>query len=444
VKPLHSCSRLDVSEGVILNSIETTDVAIIGGGLAGLGCAKRLEENGVPYILLEGSEEIGGRVRTDNFDGFLLDRGFQVFIEAYPDVRKHVDYKKLDLQRFYAGAYVWFGGKMHRVADPIRHPFDSIQGLFNPIGTVADKLRVFFLRTKVQFTSDDDIFAREELSTEEYLKREGFSDIMINRFFRPFYQGILLAPLPKSSSRMFEFVFKMLAEGRTSLPALGIGALSKELASPLKQENIRLNSRVASIKQESTGGATVTLASGDSVKAKAVVLATEGPEAVRLLHGSTSNLQEVASKGVTCLYFDAPESPSKEPILYLNGEGPEDGPVNNAVCLSDVSEGLAPAGRALISVTVLGIDDRSDLESRVRDQLQRWFGQEVDLSGWKLLKTYRIPHAQPDVRPIVTNRDSRILESLFLAGDYRDTSSFNGALASGLKAGQDVLTVLKK
>ncbi|CAM9554144.1 unnamed protein product, partial [Heterosigma akashiwo] len=177
-------------------------------------CAPASWRPGVGVSRLRGLRRRGGRVRTDEVDGFLLDRGFQVFIEPYPAVRRALDYRRLDLRPFQPGARVYTrAAGFSKVADPFRQPLDTVDALLAPIGDLFDKVRVGIMRTTIIFRSDEDIFKAEEMDTLSYLKNKwGFSDEMITKFFRPFYEGIYLAPLDKQSSRMFDFVFKMFAQ----------------------------------------------------------------------------------------------------------------------------------------------------------------------------------------------------------------------------------------
>ena len=200
------------------------DVTVIGAGLAGLACAKVLLARGLQVDLVEASDRVGGRVRTDSHQGFLLDRGFQVLPTAYPECRKSLDYKALDLKAFYPGALVWFEGKFHKVADPWRHPADAVASLGNSVGTFADKLRVSGLRDSVRQGTVEGLFERPDQTTLASLEARHFSHSMIDRFFRPFFGGIFLERELRTSSRMFEFVFRMFSEGNTALPVKGIEA----------------------------------------------------------------------------------------------------------------------------------------------------------------------------------------------------------------------------
>ena len=168
------------------------DVIVVGGGLAGLCCALRLHQEGIRFLLIEASDGVGGRMRTDRAEGFLLDRGFQVLLTAYPEAQRVLDYKALDLHYFYPGAMVRFGGKFHKVADPWRHPLEALRGAVSPVGTFGDKMKVGRLRRKTLEGPVEGLFSRPETTTLKALQDLGFSEKMIDRFFRPFLGGVFL------------------------------------------------------------------------------------------------------------------------------------------------------------------------------------------------------------------------------------------------------------
>ena len=220
----------------------SADVVVIGAGLAGLCCARRLAEAGVSFQIVEASDGIGGRVRTEEVEGFLLDRGFQVLLTAYPEARRVLDYSRLELKPFSPGALSWFAGRMNRLVDPWRTPGMWLEGLRSDFGTFGDKVRMARLRSRVKRSSIEEIFRRPDRPTKDALKSAGFGQEIIHRFFRPFLGGILLDGELKTSSRMFEFVFKMLSEGDTSVPARGMQAIPLQMAEKFGPEAVRLNS----------------------------------------------------------------------------------------------------------------------------------------------------------------------------------------------------------
>jgi phytoene dehydrogenase-like protein len=254
---------------------------------------------------------------------------------------------------------------------------------------------------------------------------------MMDRFFRPFFGGIFLDRSLTSSSRMFDFVFRMLSLGSTSLPAQGMGAITEQLAARLPPDSIFTGRNVASVAPNE-----VVLESGEKRPARAVVVASEGPEAARLVE----SLPKPGSRDVTCLYFAAERAPVAQPILVLNGE--DEGPVNNLCVPSTVAPAYAPAGQALVSVTVLEVDgrDEASLEADVRRQLEGWFGDAV--RDWRHLRTYRIAHALPDQTPPALEppeREIKLSSGLFVCGDHRDNASINGAMVSGHRTAEAVL-----
>ncbi len=408
----------------------TTDVVIIGAGLAGLACARRLIEVGKSFVVLEASDGVGGRVRTDVVDGYRLDRGFQILLMAYPEAKRHFDYPALRLKSFTRGALIRYCGKFHRIVDPRRDPIRAIGTLVGSIGTLGDKWKLLELETKVRAREPEQLFEQPEGLTLDLLRWHGFSDAMIDRFFRPFFGGVFLEKELVTSSRMFRFVYRMFADGDAAVPELGMGALPEQLAALLPENAVRLGAPVVAIEP-----GLVRLDGGETIEAGAVVVATEGPAAAKLLGWP----EPKPARAVTCLYFAADESPIKEATLVLDAD--DSGPVNNLAVMSDVSASYAPPGQSLISVSVLGdpVENDAALLTSVRNQLAGWYGEKVN--GWRHLRTYRIRYALPDqTAPALdpARRPVKVSPGLYICGDHRADASINGALYSGWLAAQAV------
>jgi protoporphyrinogen oxidase len=360
-----------------------------------------------------------------------------VLLTAYPETRRALDYDALDLQPFYDGALVRYGGRFHRIADPFRHPLDAPQTLFAPVGRIADKLRVARLRRTLTHLSLDKVFQRPETTTITALReRWGFSDLMINRFFRPFLGGVFFDRALEASSRMFEFVFKMFAEGQTVLPARGIEAIPQQMAADLPEGMIHFGTTATAIDDQ-----TVRCADGTTYEAPTIVVATDAPAA----HALVGDIEPTGGRATTCVYYAAPKSPLDEPVLLLNGDG--DGPVNNVSVLSDVAPSYAPGDDALVSAVVVGDppEDDAAIERAVRRQLMEWFGAAV--GGWKHLRTYRVRYALPEQKPPFLSppvRAEKRRDGLYVCGDHRRTASLNGALASGRSVAEAVLAAPRR
>ncbi len=401
-------------------------VVIIGAGLAGLSCALRLQERGVEYLLLEASDQAGGRVRTDVEDGFRLDRGFQVLLTAYPQTQRTLHYGALRLQSFHAGAIVRSRDQFYTLADPLREPGELLSTLLAPVTTFADKLRLVRLWRRVCGPSLQQALAHGESTTLRRLQDLNFSDRIILEFFRPFLGGIFLEPDLVTSSRKFEFVFRMFSLGSAALPAEGMAAIPRQMAQRLKPGLLRAGSRVTSMDH-----AGVTLATGEKVACQKTVIAAEQPEMLRLL----SRPSRDKTTAVTCLYYAAPQSPVKGPWLVLNGDG--SGPINNLCVPTELHRSYAPRNSALVSVSVLhpAYRSRPDLEDCVREQLTVWYGNQV--SRWRHLRTYEINGAVPLQEPPQLDPVEKLVklsDHLYLCGDYCGIVSIEGAIASGIRA----------
>lgn len=408
----------------------THDVLIIGAGLAGLCCARRLQQDGVRFMILESSDGVGGRIRTDTVEGFRLDRGFQVFLTSYPEAAQQLNYEALRLQAFLPGALVRYRGKFHELADPWRRPTAIFPSIFSPIGSLADKLRVARLRFRVLKGSIEDRFRDPETTTLKALENSGFSQLMIDRFFRPFLGGIFLDSGLMTSSRMFQFVFRMFSLGRACLPEEGMEAIPRQLAAGLPPDAVRFGAKV--VKAWSNG---VRLESGQELHASKVVVSTDGLVAANLLEETNT----VSGQGVTCLYYNAPKPPIERPLLVLNGDG--QGPINNLCVPTVVVPSYGPIGSSLVSVTVLGTSaDAAGLQKEVLMQLGDWFGPQTE--GWRHLRTYRIPYALPRQFPpalALMERPTRTPAGVYVCGDHRDNASINGAMVSGRRAAESLL-----
>ena len=410
------------------------DVVVVGAGLAGLSCAKHLMNNSVSFVVLEADQRIGGRLKSDVLDGFILNHGFQVLQTAYPEARRQLNYRRLELKPFAPGAMIRMGGRFFRVADPRRRPQDIWSSLTAPIGTFTDRLRMIRMASSAKRGSVSSLFQSPDMTTLEFLHSQGISEKMIERFFKPFFGGVCLDPGIQASSRVFKYVLRVFAEGNVALPGQGMGAIVSQLAEGLPQEAIQIGTRVESIHP---GGAVLT--SGQTIKCRAVVLATEGPQTLRLLGKPAS----IVSQGELCLYFAAPNAPIKDPYLILNGEGT--GLINSLSVPSIVAPSYAPAGEALISVVLLGhlsLDDRS-AESVVREELTDWFGPVV--KKWRHLKTYRIEHALPAQSPPMpdpTFPAKPVMPGVYVCGEYQSVPGIQWALLSGRHVAEAVIKEL--
>lgn len=409
-------------------------IVIVGAGLAGLACARVLAAAGRQFTLLEASNAVGGRVRTDRVDGFLLDRGFQIFLPGYPEARRVLDYENLDLRPLYRGADVFVKDRFHRLADPLTHPLTAARNFRDELVPLRDKWTMLLLRKEV-FGMREPPGELQDMETEDYLRDFGFSETMIDKFFRPFFGGIFLEKDLRTSAKMLLFLFSIFDRGGSALPARGMQSIPEQLAMALPPGSLRLNAPVSAVR-----AGEVTLDSGEVLKADQIVVAASEEAAWRLLPQASPT--PPPSRSTTCLYFAADDVPPGDAILHLDGDGR--GPVNNAVVLSRVSPHYAPPGKHLISTSVLGSPSSAELEQVVRDQMRRWFGDTV-VAKWRHLRTYQIRHAQPENRQMRLGSgplEAVIEPGLYRCGDWCENVSINGALLSGRRSGEAVMRAL--
>lgn len=406
------------------------DAIIVGAGISGLSCALALKDAGLSCLLLEASDRVGGRVQTDEIDGYTLDRGFQIFLTAYPEARAILDYSRLDFKKFEPGALVRYKGKFHKLSDPWQNPSQALSTMMAPIGTPADKVRIASVRTRTGMMSLEEINKQEEKPTLYRLKELGFTDKMVDRFLRPFLSGIFLENKLNTTCRFFDFVFSMLAHGDNVLPAGGMKAIPEQMASNLPTDSIKLNCKVQGIE-----GGVVKTEKGEEFKCNKVVLATE-ESVTRKLLGIKG---EAKFNAQNTIYFATDRAPYKEPMILLNAE--PDGFITNVSVQSNVAPSYAPAGKALVGVSVVDCEiPDSSLEEKAREELASWFGKEVQ--SWKFLKSYRVKYSLPDQSPEANEERAawvKEVDSVILAGDYLENGSINGAMAAGRKSADKIL-----
>ncbi|MFZ4720277.1 MAG: FAD-dependent oxidoreductase [Ilumatobacteraceae bacterium] len=415
---------------------ESADVVIVGAGLAGLVAARAVHAAGRSVVVLEASDGVGGRVRSDLVNGFRLDRGFQVLLTAYPEVARELDLDALRMRPFLPGSLVWTGRRPYALGDPLRRPSLLLPSATAPIGSIRDKVRLAALLQRVKRTDPKELLRGPDVTTMEALHALGFSSTIIERFFRPLLGGIQLDPALTGSARMFETILHCLGVGDSAVPAEGMQAIPDQLASRLPSGTVHLSTAVASV-----APGEVRTADGRMVTTGRVVVATEGPAASALL--GEDRVAPVGSREVGCVWFDAPAPPVPQALIVLDGV--RSGPALNVAVMSNVAPeyvtDAAPAGHALVAAACPATADVADLEAEVRTQLRSWWGPQV--TQWRTLRVDRIAHGQPDSRPpFAPKRPVSLGDGLFVCGDHRDTPSIQGAMFSGRRTAAAVVASL--
>lgn len=408
--------------------MDKENIYIVGAGISGLIAALELEKAGFSPVIFESSDRIGGRMKTDEVDGFLLDHGFQVLNTAYPEAKKYLDFQALRLKAFDPGAVIFEGRDSYIITDPMRNPLKIVEMAFSKVGTFLDKVKMFTLTQELKKKSNEDIFKEPSVPTHQYLRNYGFSDQIINNFFKPFFRGIFLEKHLNTSSRMFEFVFKMFALGQAAVPEKGMGEIPEMIRRQLSKTQIYFNSPVGKVE-----GKTIQLENGETLEADRIIIAVQPDQVMKQLQG-----QFAPALQVTNLYFSLLKSFLVRPMIGLI---PGDHLVNNLVFMDDVSKAYSSNGRALLSVTVLESElGEKELIKAVQMELEAISGIKAEY--FKFVKAYPIPYALPnldDLKYSIPFTECKITDHVYLAGDYMLNGSINAAMTSGRTAAEAVI-----
>ena len=423
--------------------MDNVDVVVVGAGLAGLRCASTLSAAGLEVTVLESADEIGGRVRTDRVDGFLLDRGFQVVNPWYPALRAAVDVEELGVQRFPAGVRVLTDDGHRTLADPLRVPTDLVATLRNT-ATRPSELWALARWAAPLLTGmhrehglvDHLLSSRPDVSLGESLDRVGAHGLM-RAVLQRYLAGVLLEDAGETSAAFAMLIVRSFVRGTPGLPGDGAQALPHLLAAPLAGR-IRLGEAVAEI-GSTADGVRVTTTAG-TVTGRRLVVATDAWSAETLL--GRERVAAPPPKGVVTDWYAVPEPPAASGILHLDVRDGS-GPAINACLVSAAAPTYAPPGRHLVQVTsLLPAGGSAAPEAETRRHAATILGASD--RGWELLRRHEVPHALPaQVAPLQARREQRIDEVTWVCGDHRDTASAQGALVSGARAARSVLRSLR-
>ncbi len=406
-----------------MESIKRIKINIVGAGISGLIAAINMEKFGYQTTLLEADSIAGGRVQTDIVDGYQLDHGFQVLLDAYPMVNEYLDTEALELQKLSPGAVLFESGKGTAFGDPLRESRYLFSTLFSSVATISDKIKILKLRNTLRKKNIREIFESDQVSTNEYLHKHGFSESVISHFFSPFFSGIFLENRLTTSSRMFEFVYKMFSEGSATIPKAGMKAIPEQLVSLLHHSKIIYNARVSNV-----SGNGIELEDGTYLEGDFTIVATD-PE--KIINNYISSLQW---KSCDNLYFTTKTRIIDKPIIGLKSIN--NGYVNNIFYPTSI--GTSTKGdNELLSVTV--VKDHELGEEELTKAVQKELNEHFGIENLRFLKQYRIKKALPIVEGVSYQRDaseSQLTEQIALAGDHLLNGSLNAAMQSGESAAQ--------
>ena len=393
---------------------------VVGAGISGLSCALELEKNGYRVQILEKENHPGGRVHSDVINGYILNRGFQVLQTGYPETKRLLDYEKLELCNLDPEVWIMNNNKIKKLYDPIQNPSNLLKAAFSNVGTFQDKLRLLQLRQSTTSRSTNKIFQENETTSLEQINNYGFSESIINEFFKPLFGGAFLDNELDTTSRMFNFVYKIFSIAPIAIPKYGMKSIPEQLEAKLESK-ISFNTNVVKLDNKNV------FLENETLSADAIVLAANHDSAKKLI----PSIEEISWNSTSCYYFIADSPPFSSKVVLLNGNNR--GEINNIFVPTNISKAYSPNNKSIISVSTIGLNNN---ESEIRNELNNWFGNQTE--DWKLLHTYHIEQALPRMSvPSVSH--SQYVNGIHMCGDYLTSSSIHGSMHSGRMTAHQII-----
>lgn len=398
------------------------NIAIIGAGVSGLTAALALENHGYSATIYDSNDYIGGRVASKVIDGYTLDIGFQVLLTAYPLAKKYLNYETLDLVRFESGSKIVFNGNTYTIGDALRNPSLLWSTITSPVGTIIDKWKIFKLSKEMKAKSIEQIFNETEISTLKYLKTYGFSEKIITHFFQPFFSGIFLETALDTSSRMFEFIFKMFSEGDAAIPKNGIKAIPEQLASQLKKSNVVLNTTIHSVQ-----GNTIHFENEERQSFDYIIITSHAEQLIANLKGNS-----IPWKSTSTLYFEVIKQINPEKFIYLSATNG----IINSISFPEIT---ANTNKSLVSVSIVKKYEFN--EKTLIDKVTKELLSDFNIETIRFVKAYHIAKSLPildNVKYSIAATETQLTDTIFLAGDTLLNGSLNAAMLSGELAAEAI------
>ena len=393
---------------------------VVGAGISGLSCALELEKNGYHVQILEKENHPGGRVHSDVINGYILNRGFQVLQTGYPETKRLLDYEKLELCNLDSEVWIMNNNKIKKLYDPIQNPSNLLKAAFSNVGTFQDKLRLLQLRQSTTSRSTNKIFQEKETTSLEQINNYGFSESIINEFFKPLFGGAFLDNELDTTSRMFNFVYKIFSIAPIAIPKYGMKSIPEQLEAKLESK-ISFNTNVVKLDNKNV------FLENETLSADVIVLAANHDSAKKLI----PSIDEMSWNSTSCYYFVADSPPFSSKVVLLNGNNR--GEINNVFVPTNISKAYSPNNKSIISVSTIGLNNN---ESEIRNELNNWFGNQTE--DWKLLHTYHIEQALPRMSvPSVSHL--QYVNGIHMCGDYLTSSSIHGSMHSGRMTANQII-----
>ena len=404
-----------------------TDIVIIGAGIAGLACAMKLKKNNKNFIIIEQSDRVGGRVGSIKENEHIFDLGFQVYNTQYHEANSLLNLEELKLKVFKPGASIYNGREFEILSDPFREPSTIFETFFSGMTTFKDKIKILTLKRALSSyrISEDQ---SEDVTTLKYLKLYGFSNKIINGFFKPFFSGIFLEKELETSSKFFKIVFSNFNKGYAAVPENGMQEIPDQMVKNLNHDNLLVGKKVIEAKNPER----IVLENNEIIEAEYMVL-TGGSN-------SLVNNHKVEFNSVRTFYFSSLVKVKYSSYINLF---PYDDLINNIAILSSISKNYSPEGKTLFSITIIESDlAESKIIDTIQNKLSMFYGNEK--SNYIFMKEINIKEATIKQKTGYFDLKIEDRKNILFAGDYTTYGSIEGAVVSGIKTAEKLISMSAK
>lgn len=399
--------------------MEATEIKIniIGAGISGLIAAHLLEDYGFNPVVWEADDRVGGRMKTDIVDGYQLDRGFQVLLDQYPSLKKYLGYDALELQALLPGAAVLKGNKINYFGDPQRAFSHFWASAFGPVARISDLIKLYKLKQELSNKDLRAHFDGEEQSSLNFLKGYGFSDKVIDNFFKPFYSGIFLENELNTSAKMLQFVYALFAKGNAAIPRKGIEEAPRQIAKKLKRTRFHFNTKIDHIKDGK-----LIIEGVEEIESDITLIACDPSRLISQLANDS-----ILWNSLDTFYYEVDKDVFGKAIIGLD---PDNQLVNHLFYPQSIA--TASKGRGhLLSLNM--VNQKLQSQNDVQDRLERYLKNKLGLRKYQLIKHYQIKQALPQFGSMqydISAEESQLTENVFLLGDQQVNPSQNAAILS--------------
>ena len=416
-------------------------VTIIGAGLAGLACARRLTDNKIPVRVIERSSSVGGRVQSQTIDGYRIDIGFQVLLNAYPALQMFPELAALPVNSYPPGARIMQEHRLHTLSDPFRNPADALPSIITPVVSIQDKLLMWQLAAELNRRPLSSLWDEPDQTILRFLTRRGFSKDAIELFFRPFIGGITLDESLGTSAAIFKFVWSMLSKGLATSPIGGMQALPDAMMAVMSNSDAEFDLGCTVTGLDSTGTGWNVKTEAGTYSSEIVVLATDAWS----LHALHPTFDVPKYRSQRTLWLSVDRAVDCGPSLILNPDSQS--PLMTIAPISAVDATRALDGNSLFAITVREChfsDSTASVIQCFQHSMQR---NKLINVGDKIacIADQTVTKAQFVQNPhhFSHRKTSISLQTgLYICGEHLQTSSINGALESGAAIADEIVRTL--